>query len=145
MSYFVLQLQLQVLDGGTPRLGAVADLVVNVNRNLVAPAWDRNSYTQTILETKAVGEGILTVQAIDRDVFVSHTYIHTHTHTHTHIDTQTMSYGNMIDSLFLQEMDISIERTCLAFMTAIRYTILFFGINGLIILTFLIFYFLAVS
>lgn len=69
--FFSLQLRIQILDDGTPQLGEIKSLNINVNRNLARPIFTLNQYTQTILEIKPVGETILNVSATDSDVFVS--------------------------------------------------------------------------
>ena len=72
MLMFFLQLQIQVLDGGTPRLGDTANIVVNVNRNLASPVFSTSIYRASIIETKPVGETIRRVTATDPDNYVSY-------------------------------------------------------------------------
>ena len=64
---------MQAQDGGVPRLSDVTVVVVDVERNLVAPVLLSTQYASTILETQAVGTPVgIRVIATDGDTTVSY-------------------------------------------------------------------------
>lgn len=64
---FLFKIRLLAADGGSPRRTSTATVLVTVRRNLVRPAFVANFYNETILETTAVGQTIVTVRATDSD------------------------------------------------------------------------------
>ena len=58
-------------DGGTPRLSDITKVEITVDRNLFSPVFLSPSYTNTILETQAVGSQAIRVEATDADTTVS--------------------------------------------------------------------------
>ncbi len=54
-------------DGGSPPRTRAAILTVSMLRNLFPPEFGNGTYAATILETQAIGEPILRVEAQDRD------------------------------------------------------------------------------
>ena len=57
-------------DGGSPTLTATATVSIGITRNLFSPEFDQLLYEVTVLETQALGVGIVTVRATDDDTKV---------------------------------------------------------------------------
>ena len=58
-------------DSGSPPRSATALARIEVTRNLFTPRWDSLDYSDTVLETLAVGASVLQVRAFDDDTRVS--------------------------------------------------------------------------
>ncbi|GFN78435.1 protocadherin fat 4, partial [Plakobranchus ocellatus] len=54
-------------DGGSPTLTATSTVSIGVSRNLFSPEFEDLLYEVTVLETQALGVGIVTVRATDSD------------------------------------------------------------------------------
>lgn len=71
MSYFLLQVRLQIKDGGSPPRSSVSTLQIFVNRNMLPPSFLRN-FNVSILENSPVGVVITSVKAEDQDPQVTY-------------------------------------------------------------------------
>ena len=67
------QLNILAYDSSYPNKKATATLVVSVRRNVNGPEFQpSSSYSKTIVESFVVGDNILQVKAVDKDVSVSY-------------------------------------------------------------------------
>lgn len=58
-------------DGGSPPRTATTVATITVQRNINSPVFERQSYNETILETRQLGLSFLQVKATDGDTRVS--------------------------------------------------------------------------
>lgn len=66
---------MRVSDGGTPPLSDVTVVTVDVQRNLNKPKFDKDQYTEKILETQSLGVPFTQVRAFDSDQKVNNNII----------------------------------------------------------------------
>ena len=77
-------------DSGSPPRSATALARIEVTRNLFSPRWDSLDYSDTVLETLAVGASVLQVRAFDDDTRVSARLSSLHTCLLCTVDTLFM-------------------------------------------------------
>ena len=82
-------------DGGNPSLSDTAKVEILVDRNLFAPVFLAPSYTNTILETQAVGSAVVRVEARDQDT------------TSPNNDVRYSLIGDNVDEFYFAIDDIS--------------------------------------
>ena len=71
----VYYVRVRVQDGGNPRLSDITQVLVFVNRNLFAPVFVPQQYSDTILDTQPVGLEILRITATDQDSTEPHNVV----------------------------------------------------------------------
>ncbi len=62
-----MQLRVDVSDGGIPACSRTTVAKISVQRNLNAPRFTRGEWTVNIMETHALTEAVVTVEARDAD------------------------------------------------------------------------------
>ena len=74
----MFQLRVVAQDGGSPAKTATTLVKLEILRNFHAPVFSPVMYNETILETQALGQRILTVTANDNDTKVGIESSHNH-------------------------------------------------------------------
>lgn len=90
MNHLYIQFDVTLRDLGQPvsrSTNDVATVTVNVNRNEFAPIFFNSTYYADILETQAVGSGVVTVTAQDQD-----TSVWTYSHCFNSLEFNTCLY-----------------------------------------------------
>ena len=73
--FLMLQINVQARDLGAPARYGYAVCTVSMQRNFNPPVFVQPSYSATIMETYALGDTILRVNATDRDPLVSKKHV----------------------------------------------------------------------